>query len=122
MASGKIADCGQIRKEKSENGRIWDEGKRVRKRINGVGGGADCGRIRKEKSENGRLWDEGISVGRKMYDVGKGRGLRTDPQRKANKWGGMRRREAARVPESEEFKMMKGGRIRHPRKSRVERR
>ena len=55
MASGKVADCGRIRKEKSENGRIWGEGKRVRKRMNGVGGGADCGRIRKEKSENGRL-------------------------------------------------------------------
>ena len=38
MASGKVADCGRIRKEKSENGRIWGEGKRVRKRMNGVGG------------------------------------------------------------------------------------
>ena len=37
-------------------------------------------------------------------------------------WGGMRRREAARAPESEEFYKMKEGRIRHPRKSRVERR
>ena len=34
----------------------------------------------------------------------------------------MRRGEAARAPESEEFWKMKGGRIRHPGKSRVERR
>ena len=55
MASGKVADCGRIHKEKSKNGRIWGEGKRVLKRMNGVGGGADCGRICKEKSENERL-------------------------------------------------------------------
>ena len=55
MASGKVADCGRIRKEKSENGRIWGEEKRVRKRMNGVRGGADYRRIRKKKSENGRL-------------------------------------------------------------------
>ena len=54
MVSGG-ADCGRIRKEKSENGRLWHEGRRVRKRMNGVGGGADCGRIRKEKSVNGRI-------------------------------------------------------------------
>ena len=40
MALGKVADCGRISKEKSENGRIWGEGKRVRKRMNGVGGGS----------------------------------------------------------------------------------
>ena len=55
MASGKGADCGRIRKEKTENGRLWGEGRRVRKRMNGVGGGTDCGRICKEKIENGRL-------------------------------------------------------------------
>ena len=38
MASGKVADCGQIRKEKSENRRIWGGGKRVNNRMNGVGG------------------------------------------------------------------------------------
>ena len=89
MASGKIADCGRIRKEKSENGRIWGEGKRVRKRMNGVGGGADCGRIRKEKSENGRLWGEGRRVRKRMNGVGKRSGLRTDPQGKERKWEDM---------------------------------
>ena len=54
MASGKVADCGRIRKEKSKSGRLWDEGKTVRKKMNGVGG-----------------------VHR----------LRTDPQRKEQKWG-----------------------------------
>ena len=33
---GGVADCGRICKEKSENGRTQGEGKRVRKRINGV--------------------------------------------------------------------------------------
>ena len=37
MASGKVADCGRIRKEKSENGRLWGEGRRVRKKMNGIG-------------------------------------------------------------------------------------
>ena len=37
MALGKVADCGQISKEKSKNGRLWDEGKTVRKKMNGVG-------------------------------------------------------------------------------------
>ena len=54
MASGKVADCGRICKENSETGRLWDEGKKARNRMNGIRGGADCGRIRKEKSENGR--------------------------------------------------------------------
>ena len=69
MASGKVADCGLIRKEKSENGRIWGEEKRVRKRMNGVGGEGDCGRIRKEKSENERLWGEGKRVRKRMNGV-----------------------------------------------------
>ena len=38
MASGKVADCRQIHKEKSKNGRLWDEGKMVRKKRNGTGG------------------------------------------------------------------------------------
>ena len=87
MASGKVADCGRIRKEKSENGRIWGEGKRVRKRMNGVGGGAHCGGIRKEQSENGRLWSEGRRVRKRMNRVGKRSGLRPDPQRKGTKGG-----------------------------------
>ena len=37
MPSGKGADCGRIRKEKSKNGRLWDEGRRVRRKINGIG-------------------------------------------------------------------------------------
>ena len=53
MASGKVADCGNIRKEQSKNGRLQDEGKTVRKKMNGVGG------VRR---------------------------LRTDPQRKEQKW------------------------------------
>ena len=59
MASGKVADCGRICKEKSKNGRSRDEGKTVRNKMNGVGG-----------------------VSR----------LRTDPQRKEQKWGGIGRR------------------------------
>ena len=36
MASGKVVDCGPIRKEKSENGRLGGEGKRVRRIMNGI--------------------------------------------------------------------------------------
>ena len=37
MALGKGADCGWIRKEKSKNGKLWDEGRRVKRKINGIG-------------------------------------------------------------------------------------
>ena len=37
MALGNGADCERIRKEKSENGRLWSEGRRVRRKMNGVG-------------------------------------------------------------------------------------
>ena len=37
MASGGEVDCGQIRKEKSKNGRLWGEGMRIRRKMNGVG-------------------------------------------------------------------------------------
>ena len=37
MASGGEADCGRIRKEKSKNVRLWSEGMRVRRKMNGVG-------------------------------------------------------------------------------------
>ena len=38
MVSGGRADCGRIRKEKSKSGRLWGEGKTVRRKMNGVGG------------------------------------------------------------------------------------
>ena len=50
------------------------------------GGEADCGRIRKEKSKNRRLWGEWMRVRKKMNGVGGGSRLRTDPQRKEQKW------------------------------------
>ena len=111
MASGNVAGCGWNRKEKSKNGRLWDEVKTVRKKMNGVGGEADCGRIRKEKSKNGRLCGEGIRIRRKMNGLGKRSGLRTDPQRKREGGGGMGQREAARARKSEEFWKMKRSRI-----------
>ena len=37
MASGGEADCGPIRKEKSKNGSLWSEGRRIRRKMNGVG-------------------------------------------------------------------------------------
>ena len=55
MASGKVADCGQIRKEKSKNRRLWDEGKTVRKKMNGVGG---VRRLRKDPQRKGQKWGE----------------------------------------------------------------
>ena len=47
---------------------------------------AGCGRNRIEKSKNGRLWGEWIRVRKKMNGVGGGSRLRTDPQRKEQKW------------------------------------
>ena len=37
MASVKIAEWGRICKEKSKNGRLWGEGRRIRGKMNGVG-------------------------------------------------------------------------------------
>ena len=34
---GGEADCGRIRKEKSKNGRLWGDGMRIRRKMNGVG-------------------------------------------------------------------------------------
>ena len=45
-----------------------------------------CGRNRNEKSKNGRLWGEWMRVGKKMNGVGGGSRLRTDLQRKEQKW------------------------------------
>ena len=53
MASGKVADCGWIRKEKSKNGRIWDEGKTVRKKMNGVGG---VRKLRTDPQRKEQIW------------------------------------------------------------------
>ena len=54
MASGKGADCGRICKEKSENGRIWGERKRVRKWMNGIGGEKTAdGSVRKRAKMGG---------------------------------------------------------------------
>ena len=36
MASGGEADCGRIRKEKSKNERLWGEGMRIRRKMNGI--------------------------------------------------------------------------------------
>ena len=37
MASGGEADCERICKEKRKNGRLWGEGMRIRRKMNGVG-------------------------------------------------------------------------------------
>ena len=47
MATGKVVDCGRIRKERSENGRLWSEERRVRNRMNSVGG---------EQTADGSAW------------------------------------------------------------------
>ena len=54
--------------------------------MNGVGGEADGGRIRKEWSIDGTLWGEWMRIRKKMNGVGGGSRLRTDPQRKEQKW------------------------------------
>ena len=52
MVSEGKADCGRIRKEKSESGRLWDAGKNGKEEDEWRRGEADCGRIRREKSKN----------------------------------------------------------------------
>ena len=55
MASGGESDCGQIRKEKSKNGRLCGEGMRIRRKMNGVGkrGGLRTDPQRKGKGGGG---------------------------------------------------------------------
>ena len=85
MASGKVADCGRIRKEKSKNVSLWGECMRVRKKMNAVGGVRRLRMDLQRKSKNRRLWGEWMRVRKKMNGVGGGSRLRTDPQRKEQK-------------------------------------
>ena len=86
MASGKVGDCGRIRKEKSKNGRFWDQGKTVRQKMNS---GRGVGRLRADlqrKDQKWGEWGEGETVRKKLNAIGKCCGLRTEPQRKEQKW------------------------------------
>ena len=60
MVSGGEADCGQIRKEKSKTGRLWGEGMRIRRKINGVRkrSGLRTDPQRKRKGVGGMGWRE----------------------------------------------------------------
>ena len=111
MASGKVADYGQIRKEKSKNGRLWGEGMRVREKMNGV----RESRLQtdpQEKSKNRRIWGEGMRVRGKVNGVG-GNADCGQIRKEQGKGRGMWWGEATWVRKSEEFWKMKGSRIRH---------
>ena len=64
MASGKIADCRRIRKEKSKNGRLWDEGNTVRKKMNGVGKRSGLRMDPQRKGKGGGGWGGDMLRGR----------------------------------------------------------
>ena len=72
MASGKVADCGQICKEKSKNGRFWGEWMRVRRKMNGVrkrsGLRTDPQRKGKEGGDGAERSREGAKIRRVLED------------------------------------------------------
>ena len=69
MASGKVADCGRIRKEKSKNGRLWGEGMRIRRKINGVGKRSGLRTDLQRKGKGGRDGVERSREGAKIRRV-----------------------------------------------------
>ena len=56
MVSGGQADCGRIRKEKSESGRLWGAGKTVRRKMNGVGGKRTAEGSAEKRAKMGGHW------------------------------------------------------------------
>ena len=56
MVSGGRADCRQIRKEKSKGGRLWGAGKRVRRKMNDVGGRRTADRFAENRATIGGYW------------------------------------------------------------------
>ena len=61
MAAGKGAHCGRICKEKSKNGRLWDEGMRIRRNMNGVG---KRSRLRTDPQRKGKGGGDGVERSR----------------------------------------------------------
>ena len=59
MVSGGKADCGRIRKEKSESRRLWGAGKTVRRKMNGVGGKRTADGSAEERAKMGGNWAQG---------------------------------------------------------------
>ena len=59
MVSGGKGDGGQIRKEKSESGRLWGAGKTVRRKMNGVGGKWTADGSAEETAKMGGHWAQG---------------------------------------------------------------
>ena len=53
---GGEADCGQIRKEKSKNGRLWGEGMRIRRKMNGIGKRSGLRTDPQRKGKRGGGW------------------------------------------------------------------
>ena len=59
MVSGGKVDCGRIRKEKSESGRLWGTGKTVRRKMNGVGGKRTADGSAEKRAKMGGDWGQG---------------------------------------------------------------
>ena len=74
MVSGGKADCGRIRKETSESGRLWGAGKTVRRKMNGVGGKRTVDRSAEKRAKMRGHWAQG---GGKKVDGWRQGGART---------------------------------------------
>ena len=72
MALGKVANCGQIRRENSKTGRLSDEGITVRTKVNSVRGICRLLMELKRKEPKCRVKGEGKMVMKKVNRVGKG--------------------------------------------------
>ena len=57
--SGERADCGQIRKERSKGGRLSGERKRVRRKMNDVGGKQTVDISAEKSVKMGTHWAQG---------------------------------------------------------------
>ena len=56
MVSGGRADCGRIRKEKTESGRLWGTRKTVRREMNAVGGKRTVDGSAEKRAKMGGHW------------------------------------------------------------------
>ena len=74
MVSGGKVDCGRIRKERSESGRLWGAGKTVRRKMNGVVGKGTADGSTEKRAKMGGHWAQG---GRQEVDGWRQGGART---------------------------------------------
>ena len=105
MVAGGKADCGRIRKEKSESGTLWGAGNTVRRKMNGVGGKRTADGSAEERAKMGGHWAQGDG---KEVDGWRQWGART-ADGSAEKRAKMRGVATQWVPEGSEWRIQTHG-------------